>query len=213
MAITDCRLSDGDLPETLNELLDALIEEPHRDREITERIHARFEQEKAILILDISGFTRITAEKGIVTFLAMIRRMWRICLPCIREQGGELVKIEADNLYCLFQKVDEAVDASRTIIERLNRLNEGVAPCDQLLAAIGIGFGKILYIGNEDLFGCEVNLCSKLGEDLACPGEILLTESAHRKMTSGKLPLQPREVGISGITLTYYECMVTEGKP
>ncbi|MDB6151964.1 MAG: adenylate and Guanylate cyclase catalytic domain protein [Chthoniobacteraceae bacterium] len=205
MALMDCRLSDGDPPETLNELLDILIAHPHREKEITARIHERFEREKAVLILDISGFTRITAEKGIVAFLSMIRRMWRACLPCIRKENGELVKIEGDNLFCLFDSVDEAVNAASAILESLHEINAGIESRNHLLAAIGIGFGKILYIGNEDLFGCEVNLCSKLGEDLANPCEILFTESAQRQMSSAKIPLQIRTVTISGVNLTYYE--------
>lgn len=41
----------------------------------------------------------------------------------------------------------------------------------------GIGFGKILTIADHDVFGEEVNAACKVGEELAGPGEILVTQS------------------------------------
>ena len=41
----------------------------------------------------------------------------------------------------------------------------------------GIGYGDMLDL-DDDMFGLEVNLASKIGEDLARPGEALLTPSA-----------------------------------
>jgi adenylate cyclase len=43
---------------------------------------------------------------------------------------------------------------------------------------IGIGFGRVLLLSN-DLFGDEVNVAYKLGEDVARSGEILVSEAAH----------------------------------
>ena len=37
--------------------------------------------------------------------------------------------------------------------------------------------GEVLDLG-RDVFGLEVNLASKLGEDVARPGEVLFTEAA-----------------------------------
>jgi class 3 adenylate cyclase len=48
---------------------------------------------------------------------------------------------------------------------------------DRLRFSYGIGFGDVLEL-EEDVFGLEVNLASKLGEDHARPGEVLLTSSA-----------------------------------
>src|SRR5256886_5385868 len=48
----------------------------------------------------------------------------------------------------------------------------------------GIGYGEILVIENEDIFGSEVNLASKLGEDLAQRGEILLTDRKSTRLNS-----------------------------
>ena len=48
---------------------------------------------------------------------------------------------------------------------------------EQLAFSYGIGFGQVLEL-DHDVFGLEVNLASKLGEDLARAGEVLLTPSA-----------------------------------
>jgi len=40
-----------------------------------------------------------------------------------------------------------------------------------------VGFGDVLDL-DGDAFGAEVNLASKIGEDLARPGEVLLTPGA-----------------------------------
>jgi len=38
-------------------------------------------------------------------------------------------------------------------------------------------------VGDRDLYGDEMNLASKLGEDLAQDDEILLTEAAYQALT------------------------------
>ena len=49
--------------------------------------------------------------------------------------------------------------------------------------------------------GDEVNLASKLGEDIAESGEVLLTERATRSIRGGTLRLEPFEMSISGLHL------------
>jgi class 3 adenylate cyclase len=45
----------------------------------------------------------------------------------------------------------------------------------------GIGWGDVIDL-EADVFGLEVNLASKLGEDLARPGEVLLTAAAAQAL-------------------------------
>ena len=55
-------------------LLDRILAEPERSEELTAELHARFTRLKAILVLDMCGYSRTTQQRGIVTFLLMIRR-------------------------------------------------------------------------------------------------------------------------------------------
>jgi class 3 adenylate cyclase len=54
------------------------------------------------------------------------------------------------------------------------------------------------------MYGSEVNLASKLGEDLAQRGEILLTEAAHERVKKGVHEYEPLQLSISGLQLAAY---------
>lgn len=190
--------------ENLHRLLGQMIKYPNQRAEITEIIEKTFGDNKAVLVLDMSGFSRTTQQLGIISFLLMIHQMQSVCRPCIKQHNGVLVKTDADNLFCLFNNVSDAVAASQEINEHLSAVNV-VLPVEQhLYASFGIGYGKILNIANEDIFGDEVNLASKLGEDIAEKGEILLSSAAMANL--GELGISTREgnISISGISLTYY---------
>lgn len=57
----------------------------------------------------------------------------------------------------------------------------------------------------EDMFGSELNLAAKLGEDLAERGEILLTESAFEQLERQPEDWQKVEFSISGLDLVAYK--------
>lgn len=46
-----------------------------------------------IVCTDMSGFSRVTKEEGIVFFLANVKQMQGICLPIMRSRGGRLIKV------------------------------------------------------------------------------------------------------------------------
>ena len=188
----------------LYELLDEMTQRPEAEEELTATIERDFGETRALLVLDMSGFSRCTQEKGIVCFLLMIHAMKRLAVPAVEEAGGILVKGEADNLFCLFEDVDAAVAAAREILRRLADANL-TAPADRRLgAAIGIGFGHLLNIDERDLFGHEVNLACKLGEDVAREGEILLTHAANQRALGYGLATEKREISISSLVFSYY---------
>jgi class 3 adenylate cyclase len=188
----------------LERLLSEIIKHPERRAEITETIERTFAEERAVLILDMSGFCRTTHLYGIVSFLLMIHQMQLICRPCVEQNKGVLVKADADNLFCLFDTVSDAIRAGREIIERLNTANQILPAERHLYAAMGIGYGKVLNIANQDLFGDEVNLASKLGEDIAKMGEILLTSAARAEIADANIQTPKKTISVSGISLTYY---------
>lgn len=190
--------------ETLDALLDTILQHPERHGEILARIQNDFEQELAPLIIDMSGFTRTTHQHGIVAFLLMIRQMHRVCCPAIAEHGGTVVKTEADNLFCLFPDVASAQAAALDIVHRLETVNVLLPEDRHLYASVGIGWGRILIIDGHDLFGDEVNLACKLSEDIAEKNEILFTECAHAQLAE-RANTTPRELSISGLSLRYFQ--------
>lgn len=186
-------------------LLHEIVQFPERKAEVEARILRIFSVPKAVLVLDLSGFSRTTRQHGIVSFLLLIYQARLVCEPCIREYRGILVKAEADNLYCLFDRAADALAAAREMLQRLETANTVLPDERRIYASIGIGFGETLYVGQEDLFGDEVNLASKLGEDIAEADEILLTTAAFAALGTPEEAAVAHRVNVSGLALDYWK--------
>lgn len=189
----------------LERLLDEMIEHPERQGEIIPVVETTFGQQRAVMVLDMSGFSKTTQKHGIVSFLLMIHQMKLVVQPALSARRGVLVKEEADNLFCLFDTVADAAGASLEITQRLGIVNLLLPEAKRLYVSIGIGYGHLLNIEDQDLFGDEVNVASKLGEDLAQRGEILLTEAAAAALGDETYRITPHTVSISGLSLTYHQ--------
>lgn len=160
----------------------ALIEErarPGADKvRIDERIWDLFGETWAVMFTDLSGFSRQVEAFGIVHFLQIIHEQKRLFAPMLRDHDGILVKTEADSFLVLFRRADAALRCARAMQRASVAANASKQPEEQILLCVGIGYGRVLRVGDDDVFGAEVNASSKLGEDLAKAGEILITDAA-----------------------------------
>ena len=86
----------------LRQLLSERNQYPERAPIIDAEVRRAFEQKVAILILDMCGFSRLTAKYGIMHFLGMIHQMDEAARPAITGNGGKVIKQEADNLFATF---------------------------------------------------------------------------------------------------------------
>src|SRR4051812_38648826 len=148
-------------------------------KQIDQRIWDLFGQEWAIMFTDLSGFSRQVAKFGIIHFLQIIFEQKQLLLPVVEAADGILIKIEADSFMILFRTAARAVSCAVQMQRVCQAHNTRRAPEEQVILCVGVGFGKILKIGDEDVFGHEVNLASKLGEDTAKGDEILVTPAAR----------------------------------
>ena len=189
--------------QQLEELLDEVLQRPHERPEIEQRIRQTFGEERAVMVLDMTGCSRTAQTHGIVPCLVMIHQLRKLADAPIRAHGGTIVKAEGDNLFCLFDCVEDAVASTRAIAARLDAVNVVLPRELELYASIGIGFGPVLNLG-DDLWGNEVNLASKLGEDLAGHGEVLLTETAAVSLGEAAPAWEERSTNLSGLELRYY---------
>ena len=80
-------------------------------------------------------------------------------------------------LLVTFRGPDQALACAVAMQRAAEAHNREVPPEEQVLLCVGLGFGDMLVVGDEDVFGAEVNAASKLGEDTAKTGEILVTEN------------------------------------
>jgi class 3 adenylate cyclase len=164
----------------------ALIEERSRPgadvAAIDQRIWDLFGEEWAVMFTDLSGFSRRVEEFGIIHFLQTIHEQHRLLLPIVARHDGLLIKEEGDSLLILFRRADRALDCAIAMQRACQHANEGRKAEEQILLCVGLGFGKILRIGDQDAWGREVNMASKLGEDTAKSGEILVTAGARQAL-------------------------------
>jgi class 3 adenylate cyclase len=107
----------------------------------------------------------------------VLDRAVRGARPVVARAGGEIVKVEGDSLLLSFDDTPAACRGVEALEAFLRRHNRGRAPNEQIRFSYGIGYGDVVEV-EGDMFGLEVNLASKIGEDLARPGEALLTPSA-----------------------------------
>jgi len=171
---------------TLWELIE-MRRKPDADREdIDQRIWSLFGDSCSVMFSDLSGFSRTVARFGILHFLQVIFEQQQLLLPLVAQAGGSVVKQEADSLLMLLPDPQSAVHAAIRMQRACASYNQGRAAEDQILLCLGIGFGRVLRVGEGNVYGYEVNLASKLGEDVATSGEILLSEAAMQ--AAGKLP-------------------------
>jgi len=188
--------------------LDGSTAAARRLRQIDRRIRERFERTVAVFVLDMAGFTRLTLLRGIVHYLMLIRRMQDACVPVLRRHRGRLVKAEADNLFAWFPAVAPAVEASLEMFDRLSEINAPTDDESDVQVSIGIGWGPTLVMAH-DMWGGEFNFASKLGEDLAGAGEILLTGAAHRELRGSPYRFRRRPVNVSGMPYDAWQLRLT----
>ena len=166
--------------------LEKLIQErlkPGADKEkIDRRIWDLFGEDWCIMFTDLSGFSRGVAKFGIIHFLQTIFESERLVIPIIEDYDGILLKTEGDSLLVIFRNVDKAINCCFKIHEVLHEYNKDKNPEEHVIICIGLGYGKVLRIGDADVFGAEVNAASKLGEDTAGAWEILVTDNVKNKM-------------------------------
>ena len=140
----------------------------------------KYRYRRAILSLDMTGFTYTTMRDGELQSLLRILDAQKVCAPVLQEFNAELIRFFADDIVALFEDPEVALDASFEIHDRIRLFNQSDLASDCATeCCIGIGYGDVLAIGPNLSQGGEMVQASKLGEDIARANEVLLTQSAH----------------------------------
>lgn len=161
---------------------------PGADKErIDERIWDLFGEEWAIVFTDLSGFSRNVETFGIIHFLQTIYESERILVPVIDKNDGILLKIEGDSMLIIFRNPMKALKAVAGMQAACAEYNADKSSEEMVLLCAGVGFGRVLRIGDADVFGKEVNSASKLGEDTAEAGEVLVTQGVVDSLPPGSI--------------------------
>jgi class 3 adenylate cyclase len=141
---------------------------------------------EAVVFTDTADFTVRTLRDGILHFLMSFDRVAAAARPVVRASGGRVVKVEGDSLLLTFDDAMAACAGVLALEAMLRRFNHGAPENERFRFSYGIGFGDLVQV-DGDRFGLELNLASKLGEDLAKPGEALLTPAAAAALDGATL--------------------------
>jgi adenylate cyclase len=190
--------------ETLHALLRTYNSDPDQRLAVVQEIERQFQRPLAILVIDTCGFSRSVRSSGIVAFLALLQRLTDIVRPDVERCSGSILRTEADNVFVTFPDPESALRCAQAILNDVARENAIHADGEHIYVSMGIGYGDLLVIEGETVYGDEMNLASKLGEDLADESEVLLTPAAHAALDPTSWLFEPATFSISGLSLTAY---------
>jgi adenylate cyclase len=206
---------DHRLPAAFSDLLLRYSQEaePARRAAIEARLWRDYGCERAVLVVDMSGFSELTHRHGIVHYLSMVRRMQLTAEPIISGYEGVILKFEADNAFAMFPTVAGAVRAALELNAAFAQANRATPDELDIRIACGIDVGPILVVDGRDFFGDAVNVASKLGEDLAQPDEVLLSRRAwEREALADDIAGEPLRLVAAGLPLEAVRVRVAAGR-
>lgn len=187
--------------------------DPAANLPLSEALWAELGTQRAVLISDLSGFTRITRSHGLLQFLAVFKRAMKLGCAEVERHGGRFLKSDADNLFALFDSAGAAAACAQAMLGSAAEENARVPDvAGHVRFCIGLGFGQVLEL-EDDAFGDPVNIAFKLGEDVAAAGEILLSSEAAEDLAASPLPEHqeasrslrgPETVEVGGVSVGYF---------
>jgi len=130
-------------------------------------LHSRLDRPPAVCFLDITGYTRLTEERGDEAAADLAARLARRVQRSSREHGGKPVKWLGDGVMFLFHESGDAVVAALEMVEGV--ASDGLPP-----AHVGLHAGPVVF-QEGDYFGRTVNLAARIAE-YARPGEVLVSQ-------------------------------------
>jgi adenylate cyclase len=122
----------------------------------------------AIAFVDLSGFTRLTRERGDESAVVAASSLQRHADATATRYGGRLVKLLGDGAMLRLTDATVGVDAALDLVETMS--GEGA-----LSSHAGVHAGPVIE-RDLDVFGQTVNLASRIA-DAAGPGEVLASGS------------------------------------
>ncbi len=174
-------IATGASEDRLQRLIRERLEPGSDKRRIDERIWDLFGEDWCVMFTDLSGFSRQVAEFGIIHFLQTMHESERILLPVIEDHDGILLKVEGDSFLVIFRNARKALQCAIAMQRTVAAYDADKSDEEKVLLCVGLGYGRMLRIGDADVYGAEVNAASKLGEDRAKAWEILVTGAVKER--------------------------------
>jgi adenylate cyclase len=130
-------------------------------------LHARVERPPAICFLDLTGYSRLTEERGDEAAADLTSRLARLVQRTSAEHDGTPVKYLGDGVMFHFREPGSGVRAALDMVD--GAADAGLPP-----AHVGLHAGPVLF-QEGDYFGRTVNAAARIA-DYARQGEVLVSQ-------------------------------------
>ena len=132
-------------------------------------LRTKVERPPAMCFLDLSGYTRLTEERGDQAAAEMARTFTQLLQRTAHEHRGRVVKWLGDGVMLYFEQSTAAIVGALDMAERV--------PASGLPAAhVGVDAGPVI-IQDGDYFGSTVNVAARIAA-YARGGEVLASDRA-----------------------------------
>jgi adenylate cyclase len=147
-------------------------------------LHSRLEHPPAMCFLDITGYTRLTQERGDAAAAELATRLARLVERTSMRHGGRPVKWLGDGVMFHFKDPGPGVVAAL-------EMAAGVAEAGLPPAHVGLHAGPVIF-QEGDYYGQTVNVASRIA-DYARPGEVLVSQEVVDTSSGAKVAF--RDIG------------------
>ena len=147
-------------------------------------LHTRLEHPPAMCFLDITGYTRLTQERGDAAAADLAERLARLVQRASVKYGGRPVKWLGDGVMFFFPNPGPGVVAALEMVAGV--VEAGLPP-----AHVGLHAGPVIF-QDGDYYGQTVNVASRIAE-YARQGEVLVSQEVVD--ASGEAKVAFREIG------------------
>jgi adenylate cyclase len=145
-------------------------------------VAARLDVPPAVAFIDLTGFTRLTEERGDEVAAAMAMRLGEVTTDAVRPQRGRVVKLLGDGVLVRF---DDAAAAAAGTLDLLAALPLAGLPS----AHAGLASGPLI-MRDGDIFGRTVNLAARIA-DAAPDGHLYVPDSVASTLGPDGFKLHP----------------------
>ncbi len=147
-------------------------------------LHSRLDHPPAVCFLDITGYTRLTQERGDAAAAQLAEQLGRLVQRTSVKHGGRPVKWLGDGVMFYFPNPGPGVMAALEMAAGV--VEAGLPP-----AHVGVHAGPVIF-QEGDYYGQTVNVASRIAE-YARPGEVLVSQEVVDASSSTAVAF--REIG------------------
>ena len=148
--------------------------------------------DRALVISDINGSTRMSARRGDLAVHNLVRSFHGRAAALALQHNGRLLKEIGDSFLAVFNEAADALRFARALPSVF--YPDDAVSNEELSLKAAIHFGEV-SVGEtpygEDVFGQNVNLVARL-EGVAGPKEIVISEAAMQRLSAEELGLVNR---------------------